>query len=105
MSLPGTLKNWVLKRQPTRKGENPYLSARRTWNEHVGGLVSSRQTWQVVGILSLMIALAGVGGMIHIGSQSKFIPYIIEVDKLGQAMAVAPAQRAAAVDQRVVHAT
>lgn len=85
--------------------ENPYLSARRTWNEHVGAVVSSRQTWQVVGILSLLIALAGVGGVIHIGSQSKFVPYVVEVDKLGQAVAVAPAQRAAAVDQRVVHAS
>ena len=54
--------------------ENPYLAARRTWNEHVGAVVSQRQTWQVIGILSLLIALAGVGGVIHIGSQSKFIP-------------------------------
>ena len=90
-----------------RRGEveNPYLAARRTWNEHVGAVVSSRQTWQVVGILSLLIVLAAVGGLIHIGSQSKFVPYVVEVDKLGQVVAVAPAQRAAAVDQRVVHAS
>ena len=90
-----------------RRGEveNPFLAARRTWNEHVGAVVSSRQTWQVVGILSLLIVLAAVGGLIHIGSQSKFVPYVVEVDKLGQAVAVAPAQRAAAVDQRVVHAS
>jgi type IV secretion system protein VirB5 len=90
-----------------RRGEveNPYLAARRTWNEHVGSVVSSRQTWQVVGILSLLIALSAVGGMIHIGNQSKFVPYVVEVDKLGQAVAVAPAQRAALVDQRVVHAS
>ncbi|WP_242468393.1 VirB8/TrbF family protein [Burkholderia plantarii] len=47
----------------------------------MGGVVSQRQTWQVIGILSLLIALAGVGGVIHIGSQSKFIPYVVEVDK------------------------
>lgn len=61
--------------------------------------------WQLLGILALMIALAGIGGMIYIGSQSKFIPYVVEVDKLGQAAAVAPAQRADAADTRVVHAT
>lgn len=90
-----------------RNGENdnPYLCARRTWNDHVGAIKASRQTWQIIGILSLLIALAGVGGMIHIGSQSRFVPYVVEVDKLGQAVAVAPAQRAAAVDQRVVHAS
>lgn len=87
------------------ENDNPYLCARRTWNDHVGGIKASRQTWQMIGILSLLIALAGVGGMIHIGSQSRFVPYVVEVDKLGQAVAVAPAQRAAAVDQRVVHAS
>lgn len=83
--------------------ENPYLAARRSWNDHVGAVMTSRQTWQVMGILCLMIALASVGGIIHIGSQSKFIPYIIEVDKLGQALAVSPAQLIATPDQRVVH--
>jgi len=123
MSFADTIKGLVFKKpaQPVdprrapdsvmeggrRKGEveNPYLAARRTWNEHVGAVVSSRQTWQVVGILSLLIVLASVGGLIHIGSQSKFVPYVVEVDKLGQAVAVAPAQRAAVVDQRVVHAS
>jgi len=84
--------------------ENPYLSARRSWNDHVGSVVASRQTWQAVALLSLLIALASVGGMVYLGSQSRFVPYVVEVDKLGQAMAVAPAERAAPVDQRVVHA-
>lgn len=85
--------------------ENPYLTARRSWNEHVGGVISSRQTWQVVGILSLLIALSSVGGIAYIGSQSKFIPYIVQVDKLGQAVAVAPAQGAANADKRVIEAS
>jgi hypothetical protein len=59
----------------------------------------------VIGILSLLIALAGVGGVIHIGSQSKFIPYVVEVDKLGQTVAAGPVQRAAGkADPRVIHA-
>jgi type IV secretory pathway TrbF-like protein len=73
--------------------ENPYLAARRTWNDHVGGVVASRQTWQIMGILSLMIVLASVGGLITIGMQSKFIPYVVEVDKLGQQQSVGPAQQ------------
>jgi len=90
-----------------KKGEteNPYLTARRTWNEHVGALVSQRQTWQVIGILSMLIALTAIGGVIHIGSQSKFIPYVIEVDKLGQTLAAGPIQAAARADPRVIHAT
>ncbi|MGL4447824.1 MAG: conjugal transfer protein TrbF [Aeromonas sp.] len=84
---------------------NPYLQARRTWNDHVSSLVTARQTWQVIGLLSLLIALACVGGIIHIGSQSKFIPYIVEVDKRGQTVALGPLTAADKVDQRIVHAT
>ena len=84
MSIADTLKGLIFKkpahpaepRDPRRskeplaggrragEAENPYLAARRTWNDHVGGVVSQRQTWQVIGILSLLIALAGVGGVI-----------------------------------------
>ncbi len=85
--------------------ENPYLTARRSWNDHVGSVVSSRQTWQVVGILSLLIALAGVGGIIHIGSQSKFIPYVIEVDKIGQTLSAGPVTTSSPADPRVIHAS
>jgi type IV secretory pathway TrbF-like protein len=59
----------------------------------------------VVGILSLLIALAGVGGVIHIGSQSKFIPYVIEVDKHGQTVAVGPVTAGSKADPRVIHAS
>lgn len=89
-----------------RAGEesNPYLAARRTWNEHTGSVVASRQTWQVIGILSMLIALASVGGMIAIGSQSKFVPYVVEVDKLGRSQAAGPISASSPVDKRLLHA-
>ncbi len=39
--------------------------------------------------------------MIYIGNQSKFIPYV-EVDKLGQTIAVSPVKQAKGVDQGVI---
>lgn len=87
------------------ENDNPYLSARRTWNDHTLGVAASRKMWQIFGILSLLIALGGIGGMIHIGSQSKFVPYVIEVDKLGQAVAVARADKGTTVDQRIIRAS
>jgi len=86
-------------------GDNPYLASRRVWNAHVGALIASRRIWQLVGLVALLIVLACVGGLIHIGSQSKFVPYVVEVDKLGQPLAVAPAAQAAPADARVVGAT
>ena len=43
--------------------------------------------------------------MIHIGQQSKFIPYVIQVDKLGQTAAVSVADKAAPADPRVIAST
>jgi type IV secretion system protein VirB5 len=89
-----------------RDGENsnPYLSARRTWNDHMAAVAASRRNGQIIAIISLSIALASVAGVVHIGSQSKYIPYVVEVDKLGQPVAVAPAQLAPVMNQRVVAA-
>jgi type IV secretory pathway TrbF-like protein len=86
------------------ENENPYLAARRTWNDQSAANIASRQMFQLFGVLALLVALAGVGGAVYIGSQSKFIPYVVEVDRLGQRQAVGPADRAAPVDQRIVHA-
>ena len=83
---------------------NPYMSARRSWNDQMQTLISSRQVWQIMGILSMLVALVSVAGIIHIGQQSKFIPYVIEVDKLGQTAAVSLADKAAPADPRVIAA-
>lgn len=86
------------------ESENPYLTARRTWNDHLASVVATRNTWQIIGLLSLTIALACVGGMVYIGSQSKFVPYIIEVDKLGQTTTHGELVANARVPSRAIHA-
>jgi type IV secretion system protein VirB5 len=87
------------------ESENPYLAARRTWNDHVGGVVASRQMAMLGGVLCLLLALAAVGGITWIGSQSRFIPMVVEVDKLGQHAATRTAERAQPADPRVVRAS
>jgi type IV secretion system protein TrbF len=86
------------------ENENPYLSARRTWNDYTGSIIAARRLWQVVAIASLMIVLAAVGGLISVAKQSKFIPYIIEVDQVGKANAVAPVNPTTKADPRVLKA-
>lgn len=87
-----------------RAGEstNPYLNARRTWNDHVGRIVAQARLWQLLGLSALMIVLVAVGGIIHIGSQSKFVPYVIERDKLGQVRAAGPVGATTKADDRVI---
>lgn len=84
---------------------NPYLTARREWNEHVGSVITQKQTWQFIGVLSMLIALLALSGMVYTASKSKFIPYIVEVDSLGQARASHILYETQPVDPRIIHAT
>ncbi|MDR0361262.1 MAG: conjugal transfer protein TrbF [Planctomycetota bacterium] len=84
---------------------NPYLNARRTMNEATGAIIASRQIWQAVALVSLLVTVGAVGGLVHIGLQSKYVPYVVEVDKLGRAVAGRVVDRAGRVDDRVVKAT
>lgn len=110
--------NFFKKKQVERRGEGespvdngdsknkaPYLNYRRRWNDHTGSVLAQRNIWMILCLLSLLITLFAVGGLIQIGQQSKFIPYIIEVDKLGAAVAVSPATQAATADVRVIKAS
>jgi type IV secretory pathway TrbF-like protein len=122
MNLGDKIKRLVSKKQPAngdqrrndqpmeggrRQGEsqNPYLSARRTWNDQSAANVASRQMFQLLGVLALLVALAAVAGMTYIGSQSKFVPYVVKVDKLGEQAAVGPARVATAADPAVIHSS
>src|SRR6266436_778831 len=97
--------------EPSRNGDavkqplNPYLDARRQWNSQIDRAFGNQHVWQLVAIASLLVALAAVSGVVYIGSQSRYVPYVIEVDKLGDAVAVGPAQLAAPADPRVVRAS
>lgn len=82
--------------------ENPYLNARREWNERYGSYIKAASTWRLVAVISGIITIIAVIGLAVIGSQNKHIPYIVEVDKLGAAVAVAPAKQIQNQDERVI---
>lgn len=90
-----------------RIGENtnPYLSARRTWNDLMQAQVATRRSWELIAILCLLIALASVGGIAYVGSQSKFIPFLYHVDPHGHATVIGPVEMASPTDPRVLAAT
>lgn len=81
----------TLKNKPEKLTDNPYLNARRAWNVHTAGLMKSLQLWQFIGLASLFIAMAAVGGIISIGSQSKFIPLVFQQDASGNTLSITKA--------------
>eukprot|EP00919_Chromeraceae_sp_WS-2016_P027339 GHVR01064930.1.p1 GENE.GHVR01064930.1~~GHVR01064930.1.p1 ORF type:complete len:221 (-),score=27.34 GHVR01064930.1:81-743(-) len=82
--------------------DNPYLAARLEWNERYGGFVRAADSWRMVAVTSLVMALIGTGYALFQSTQVKLVPYIVEVDRLGTpAMAGFPEQIEYA-DPRVV---
>ncbi|MES9936745.1 MAG: conjugal transfer protein TrbF [Sedimenticola sp.] len=88
----------------SKNASNPYIDARREWNERYGDYISQAATWRLIAIVTTLVSLIAVGGVLYLASQSKFIPYIVEVDRQGHATAVGPAVKASKADERVIMA-
>jgi type IV secretion system protein TrbF len=84
---------------------NPYLEARRHWNSEVDRAFSTLHLWQLIALCSWLVSIGCVGGLIYLGSQNRYVPYVIELGRLGEAVAVGPATPAAPADPRVVRAS
>lgn len=69
---------------------NPYLDGRQEWNERYGSYIEQAKNWRLAAMGSLVVAIIATSGVVYIGSQNKIKPYVVEVDKLGEAIAVGP---------------
>jgi len=87
-----------------RTDSDPYLNARREWNERYGSYIARARNWRYAALGAILVSAILAVGVIWLASQSKLVPFVVEVDKLGQAVAVKRADRASPVDQRVVKA-
>lgn len=82
---------------------NPYVEARREWNDRYLELARERRVWQIVAGAELLLLVILVVGVVWLGLQHKTVPYIVEVDALGAALAIKPAQNGGhPADERIV---
>lgn len=84
--------------------DSPFLAARREWNERYGDYIAQAKNWRAAAILSLATSTVLACGSMYLAGQSKLVPYVVQVDKLGDAVAVARADRATTPDGTVVRA-
>ena len=80
---------------------NPYLAARKEWDERYGSLIRRAQHWRVAAVLALLVALAEAVVILGVATRPKTIPYVIAVDSLGRVVASGPVERSTPVDQRM----
>lgn len=71
---------------------NPYLDAKREWLERYGNYISQKRNWQIIAVISAIISLICVIFLGYSTTQNKLIPYVIEVDKLGNTSKVGVVQ-------------
>jgi type IV secretion system protein TrbF len=82
---------------------NPYVEARREWNDRYLELVRERRLWQIVASAELVVLMIAVTGLVWLSLQHKTVPYVVEVDSLGAALAIKPvAGGGQLVDERIV---
>lgn len=82
--------------------DNPYLNAKAEWLERYGDYIRQKRNWQIIASLCLCIALISVLYLGYMGTQNKLIPYIIEVDKLGNTAKVGIVESTDLKNQNVV---
>ena len=85
-------------------GHNPYLAARKEWDERYGDLISRARNWRAAFFVTAAVAFLAVGGMIVISKQARIIPYVVAVDSLGRTVASGPAEQATVADDRLKRA-
>src|SRR3989442_10227892 len=71
---------------------NPYVEARREWNDRYLELARERRWWQAVAGAEILLLLIFAVGFVWLSLQHKTVPYVVEVDSLGAALAIKPAE-------------
>lgn len=83
---------------------NPYLEARREWDERYGDALSRAHHWRLAAFAALGLAGVAVLGLAYVGSQSKIKPYVVAIDRMGDPIAMAQPVTGGAVAQRIIAA-
>ncbi len=85
--------------------DNPYLAGKLEWNSVLGEYSRSASLWRSVAILSLTIGTIGFGYALYQSTQVKMVPYIVQVDKLGNAVSGGFPAQIEYADERVIRST
>lgn len=77
----------------TEPAETPYARAGQVWDERIGSARSQAYNWRKLAFGELLLCTGLSAALVWQSMQSRIIPYVVEVDRLGEARAVAPATR------------
>lgn len=71
--------------------DTPYQRAGQAWDERIGSARVQARSWRLAAFTALGLSAALAGALIWQGARGTITPWVVEVDRLGRAQAVMPA--------------
>ena len=84
---------------------NPYLAARREWDERYGDQITRARNWRVMAVLCALLALVLAAGLIWQSSRSRVVPFIAVIDSFGRPVMTGLGDQTTTTDERLKKAT
>ncbi|WP_156842738.1 conjugal transfer protein TrbF [Novosphingobium aquimarinum] len=86
----------MFKRPATHYGkspqpETPYQRAAQVWDERIGSARVQARNWRFMAFGSLALSMGLAAALVWQSANGSIVPWVVQVDRLGQAQAVAPA--------------
>jgi type IV secretion system protein VirB5 len=75
----------------TPEPATPYQKAAQVWDERIGAARVQAKNWRLMAFGCLSLATGLAAGLVWHSAQGTITPWVVEVDHLGQAQTVAPA--------------
>ena len=75
----------------TPQAETPYQRAAQVWDERIGSARVQAKSWRYAFLGALGLSAVLTGGLVWQNARGTIVPWVVEVDKLGEARSVAPA--------------
>ena len=86
----------IFKRPSTHYGktpepETPYQKAAQAWDERIGSARVQARNWRYMAFGSLILSAGFASALVWQSARGTVVPWVVQVDNLGQAQTVAPA--------------
>jgi type IV secretion system protein VirB5 len=75
----------------TPEPETPYQRAAQVWDDRIGSARVQARNWRLMAFGSLFLSGGLAAGLVWVTASGTIVPWVVQVDRLGQAQAIGPA--------------
>src|SRR5580693_3647497 len=83
---------------------DPYIKARKEYDEVTHNINASKQNWQRIAFVLGTALIISITSNIFTIKKAHVVPYIVEVDNLGRSLATSEAKELPLNDERIIKA-